>query len=220
MLHEEMKTRRLFLALYIMILLLTIWLIPDRWSLQFILSLQTLDGPYIRIFFQALSKISSLVAICTALAMLAVGWQKRKPLWMIKALFIGCCLITAGLLSYGTKVCVGKQRPFHIMHAIHKWGDGGGYSFPSGHTTEAVTLALAVGIVGATSWQTGLAICWALLVMLSRMFLGVHDPVDILGGMLIATLSVCLCVGVVKWGLHNLLYYGTIRGHHRPQRAG
>ncbi|MCI5844871.1 MAG: phosphatase PAP2 family protein [Oscillospiraceae bacterium] len=62
------------------------------------------------------------------------------------------------------------------------------WSFPSGHTTSSVSAGLLLLLhlpfwIGIPCMGIGLCIVW------SRMYLGVHYPTDILGGMLIG--SVC-----------------------------
>ena len=59
-----------------------------------------------------------------------------------------------------------------------------GYSFPSGHTTSAVG---TFGSIAASSRKKGtiaLCVCLAMLVGLSRMYIGVHTPADVLVGAL------------------------------------
>jgi undecaprenyl-diphosphatase len=75
------------------------------------------------------------------------------------------------------------------------------YSFPSGHATVAVglygmlTVILAYRLRGAARWAV--AFCGLLVVLLiglSRLYLGVHYPTDILAGYLSALLWL-VCVG-------------------------
>ncbi len=63
-----------------------------------------------------------------------------------------------------------------------------GYSFPSGHTANAVTL---FGGLARYFRHTGVRVAMALLIVLvafSRMYLGVHTPLDV---------SVSLCIGIL-----------------------
>lgn len=63
-----------------------------------------------------------------------------------------------------------------------------GYSFPSGHTMFAVTwLLLVVGFsqilgkqVAKSKWITGGVAIWAILMLISRLRLGMHYPIDLL----------------------------------------
>ena len=55
-----------------------------------------------------------------------------------------------------------------------------GYSFPSGHTQNATALFGTLSCVSAKKWQKLLFFLVIPLVMLSRTYLGVHTPADVL----------------------------------------
>ncbi|AFK50789.1 phosphatase [Thermogladius calderae 1633] len=55
------------------------------------------------------------------------------------------------------------------------------YSYPSGHATRAVALALYAGKRSSTAWSLAIY-TWAFAVCLSRILLGVHWTSDVLGG--------------------------------------
>ncbi|OOF47600.1 phosphatidylglycerophosphatase [Rodentibacter trehalosifermentans] len=79
---------------------------------------------------------------------------------------------------------------------VKHYEDETGYSFPSGHTIFAATwLMLAVGftqLLGQRSWQAKLLVggmaAWSLLILISRVRLGMHYPIDLLVATLFAWL--------------------------------
>lgn len=76
------------------------------------------------------------------------------------------------------------------------WQNETGYSFPSGHTLFAVTWAfLAVTLLGFKrhSIVVYMLIIWALLIEISRLCLGMHSPVDLLCGVLVAWIISLIC---------------------------
>jgi len=79
-----------------------------------------------------------------------------------------------------------------------------GYAFPSGHTTtSALSAGLLIWLVlGRLTgvWRATVATvlaCWALAVGMTRAYLGVHWPTDVLGGWLLALAWLWLAAAVV-----------------------
>ena len=66
------------------------------------------------------------------------------------------------------------------------------FGFPSGHV--ATTAAWAVGLAWSRrkSWQFCVAAAWVALMALSRMYLGRHFPVDVLGGLVVGIAALAL----------------------------
>ena len=66
------------------------------------------------------------------------------------------------------------------------------YSFPSGHAASAVAGAITLSQL----WPAGRVVLWSLatLVALSRIYVGVHYPLDVLGGALLGP----ACAGVAN----------------------
>jgi len=72
-------------------------------------------------------------------------------------------------------------------------------SFPSGHTTSS--FASAVSFCLDPSQKRGLkilAIVAACLIAFSRLYVGVHYPTDVLGGIIIGVVSACLIRALMK----------------------
>lgn len=90
------------------------------------------------------------------------------------------------------KLLAAQPRPFQYdpgVHPLHKAAGGG---FPSGHTQNAVVVwgYLASHFRRVGPWI--LAGCLMLLIPLSRLYLGVHFPTDLLGGYLLGALLLLL----------------------------
>jgi undecaprenyl-diphosphatase len=84
------------------------------------------------------------------------------------------------------KFLIQRERPFKTLSYILKLSEGGGYSFPSGHTTEAFAVAFALIFFTSDKYISYLVLIWAMLVAYSRIVLGVHFPSDILVAIMIA----------------------------------
>ena len=126
-----------------------------------------------------------------ALALLLSAW---RPLWLPRnnVLIFGVGYVISGLIVMQIKPLLDFPRPLLALGS--HWVQVVGrpefhHSFPSGHATFAVLLAASL------SHQSARPLRWllwgfALLVCLSRPALGAHFPVDVLGGALIAWLTV------------------------------
>ena len=81
-----------------------------------------------------------------------------------------------------------KDPNFTIVESAKEAATG--YSFPSGHTQTSVGLFGGIARMTACKWLRISMIVLAALVALSRMYLGVHTPADVLTSVVIATVLV------------------------------
>lgn len=89
----------------------------------------------------------------------------------------------------------GRLRPCNdpaikdFLHVIVKCGSG--KSFPSAHSSNHFGLSLFIIFTLAKfyKWMKVPAIIWALLVVIAQVYVGVHYPGDILGGLIVGLFS-------------------------------
>ncbi|MDD3721820.1 MAG: phosphatase PAP2 family protein [Lutibacter sp.] len=94
---------------------------------------------------------------------------------------------TGNLFKYGFK----RLRPCHnedISHLIRLVGGrcGGLYGYFSAHAANSMAIAVFFGLLlkSKLKYLFSILIIWALMVSYSRIYLGVHFPLDVLTGML------------------------------------
>ncbi|MFG2792511.1 phosphatase PAP2 family protein [Streptomyces sp. NPDC048419] len=134
------------------------------------------------------------------LAAAAVVWLVwRRSAWWT-ALWLAAAVAVGALLQQVLKAAVDRPRP-----AWRDPVDSAHYAaFPSGH---AMTATIVCGLLlwllhrygpGRPLWRTGLAVALVsvLGVGLTRVWLGVHWPSDVLGGWLLGATVVALAVAV------------------------
>jgi membrane-associated phospholipid phosphatase len=97
------------------------------------------------------------------------------------------CIVSSGLLSYGLKYTVKRERPWIKYPDIIPKDDPHTWSFPSGHTTFAFATATSIALIERKWYYTIPVYAWACTVAYSRVHLGVHYPGDVLGGAIIGT---------------------------------
>lgn len=68
------------------------------------------------------------------------------------------------------------------------------YRFPSGHSIFSASWALLFAFFCASRWLSALVILWSALVMASRVWLGMHLPIDLLAGVSLAIISNTLLI--------------------------
>jgi len=88
------------------------------------------------------------------------------------------------------KAAFGMPRPFMVDSSVLQLAAAGGNGFPSGHTQGAMVVWSYLAIRFQKAWLWWLAGALILLIPLSRLYLGVHFPMDLVGGYLIGSLLV------------------------------
>lgn len=97
-------------------------------------------------------------------------------------------LVSAGIITTSLKVIIGRSRPGDDEGTYRFQPFGGHHSFPSGHTTQAFSLASAVAEHYEEWWIDTIAYGIAGGVGLARVEQEAHFPSDVVAGALIGTI--------------------------------
>ncbi|MCE5208293.1 MAG: phosphatase PAP2 family protein [Chloroflexi bacterium] len=105
--------------------------------------------------------------------------------WCYRCVFLAICIVIQALFVLSIKFLIRRRRPESDWGEIYRRRDP--HSFPSGHATRAVMLAVITAGLGPT-WLAWLLVVWAPLVCLARIMLGVHYLSDIAAGAVLGIL--------------------------------
>lgn len=99
------------------------------------------------------------------------------------------------LCNFMIKPFIARTRPYDINTAIELLiGRQVDYSFPSGHTAAGITCTVALYFM-RQKWLWKMTLLLSLLIGFSRMYLYVHFPTDIIGGIVIGI--ICGTLGYI-----------------------
>ena len=118
-----------------------------------------------------------------------------------KAGFSALCAMLIGLVvvNLTIKPLIARERPWLVIeNFVNLVEEHDPKSFPSGHTNAAFAFALALCMTAPKRWMKITAVCMAVVMGLSRLYVGVHFPSDVLVGALIGSLCGLAGAWVVK----------------------
>ena len=146
-------------------------LTPILWAQEF-------ANPALTAFFTAVTNLGSLEFYMFAIPV--VYWLIDKHFGFRFAVFF----IFSAYVNSGVKHLFATERPARELRLVEQEG----YAFPSGHAQGSTAFwgFLALRLNKPLAWAG--AVLMVLLVSMSRIYLGVHWPADILGGVLIGVL--------------------------------
>ncbi len=126
----------------------------------------------------------------------------KKREWA-SLLAVGASVGVAGVVTWGLKALVARQRPDGAI--VDSWDSPWG--FPSGHMAMTVAFT-GIGLYvmwcsarGVRYRETGTALGFAYVatVCASRLILGAHDALDLVGGGAVGAVAVASGVGLMRF---------------------
>ncbi len=174
--------------------------------LQLVQNLQSIDIGILKAIFENRNPVWDPVflVITNSAAALAFGIPgillinallKKNIVFRRNAMLLLIPVAISAIVANGLKYAIDLPRPYEIYPFIQKLSVGGSPSFPSGHTADAFAFATIAGLVYRKWFIVLTGLLWASMVGLSRMWLGVHFPSDVLAGALVGV----ICAGIYYW---------------------
>lgn len=170
------------------------------WQINFLLFIENfreITNHALDQFFLNATRFGEMITPILIIAL--IYWCINKK----TGIFILFSMLTGFILNFAIKVTACIYRPWILCADINPLEAAkhyaGGYSFPSGHSTNATTVwgGIAVGF-----WKNPFMRFLLLLipiVMFSRNYVGVHTPQDVIVGFLVGVLSIFLIFKMLKW---------------------
>jgi membrane-associated phospholipid phosphatase len=138
-------------------------------------------------FFKAVSNMTALGTIAIGIPTVLYLWSlyKGDVYGQHVGLRIGFAFAVNLGITYLVKVLTHRTRPYIKYPDLNEKALENTPSFPSGHSSVAFQTATSLAIV-FPCWQIAVpAYLWASTIVYSRLYLGVHYPSDVLGGILL-----------------------------------
>jgi len=162
-----------------------------EWGTGLILRLQQL-GSWLETPMKAASFLSTEYAYLFLLP--ALFWCIDAGM----ALRVGISVMTANSLNAGFKLLLHTPRPFWINPDVKALAVETSFGAPSGHSINAVSLWGRLAAEIQSRWMRWLLILLIALIAISRLYLGVHYPIDVLLGLLAGSIIVWLLIHFEK----------------------
>lgn len=153
-------------------------------------------GP--RWFEETVVEITALggFGVLALVTLLAAGFLLLQKKWL-HAIMLLVATLGGTAISEGLKVGFSRPRPDLVAHSV----DVTSMSFPSGHAMLSAVTYLTLGaLLARTQTQRrsrgyiiGAAVLLTLLIGMSRVYLGVHWPTDVLAGWCLGAAWALLC---------------------------
>ena len=135
----------------------------------------------------------------------SIKWLQKVPACVVMIVMLGLAVGVADFIASGIlKDLVARPRPTRVpelegvLHLVNGYKSGT-YGFVSSHAANTMALALLFSLIWCNKIATIGLMLWVAANCYSRMYLGVHYPTDILGGLIVGSLVAVLAYWVLRW---------------------
>lgn len=149
---------------------------------------------WLAVFFAGYLQYLLIILFLCLIFILAKDWRYRLHVFLV---FLLSAILSRGLITEIIRFFYNRPRPFLALHFTPLIKQELTGSFPSGHMTFYFVLALSIFLLNK-KWGWFFIVS-VILMGLARIFVGVHWPLDIIGGILIALLSYFLIKKILPY---------------------
>lgn len=160
--------------------------------LNYIQTLRTPFGDFIMPLISSLGNAGILWILLTIVMLIRP--KTRKTGWILLA----ALLVDLIICNLCLKPLVARVRPYNVNRTVTLLvAPLKDYSFPSGHTAASFACVIALYLAGE-KWLWKIALVISILIAFSRMYLYVHYPTDVLGGVIVGIFSGIIGYLIIK----------------------
>lgn len=156
----------------------------------------TLANPVTDFIMPIITNDWVLRGLYALIIILLLVFGKKKFAWVV--VFSAIALAITDYTSAGLiKPMIERLRPCRVMDVHLLVRCGSGFAFPSAHTANLFGQAMFFGMLYRK--YSLYFFIFAFLVGISRVFVGVHYPLDVIGGMVLGCMAGGLCASVLLY---------------------
>lgn len=143
---------------------------------------------------KAFTTLGNAGILWIVLAVAMLFWRPTRKAGVLA----GCALLFSLLFTnLGLKLLLTRPRPYTVVEGlIPLLTSGDPNSFPSGHTSAAFAAGLVWARALPKAWMRRTAVIQAVLMGLSRLYVGVHYPSDVVSGAVVGTVCALLALWI------------------------
>lgn len=158
--------------------------------------LHSISASWLTAVMEAVTQLGGLVVVPVAAVVSAtVLWRRGSR---TSAVLLAAAVVGSTVLNSVLKAVFRRARPDFWEHLVTE----NSYSFPSGHAMATMSLAAGLVVLAwGTRWRWATVVAGAVYVLavgISRMYLGVHFPSDVLAGWCVSLAWVAVVVVVLR----------------------
>lgn len=148
---------------------------PLGWEVNFFQAINGWSEGWYRLFTIVTFFGSTWIALISVVGVFALRMYRLA--WRLAITIVG-----AYGVAFLAKHFIGRDRPLAFLHDLHVRAVETGMGFPSGHATISTVVALTLWPYLPKMLRYIIVPVFIVLVCVSRLYLGVHFPLDVVGG--------------------------------------